>query len=126
MTHATLAEPTPPSAHEPARAPIQNPASSTDLARIRYGIVLILAAFALLGVVFGVAITHFSAAADVVAVVGSVTTFVGTIFGAHLGAQAGASSKEAAEAGRAKTENALRVALAKLDAEAATEVIKLL
>jgi hypothetical protein len=99
------------------------------MARMRYGAVLLLAAFALLGVVLGVAMTQFSAAADVVAVVGSVTTFVGTIFGAHFGSQAGTPSREATEASRAqlaKTEHALRVALGKLDPETAHQVIELL
>jgi hypothetical protein len=133
MTQANLAEPTPASAHEAAQSPIKNSAATADLARIRYGTVLLLATFVLLGAVFGVAITQFSAAADVVAVVGAVTTFVGTILGGHFGVQAGTPSTEAAHAGRAraeaeraKTENALRVALSNLDPEAATEVIKLL
>ena len=74
------------------------------MARIRYGAWLIAAAFALLGVVFGVAVSQFSTASDVTAVVGSVTTVVGTIIGAFFGVQAGAAGKEAAEAGRAKAE----------------------
>jgi hypothetical protein len=69
------------------------------MARIRYGAWLIVAAFALLGVVFGVAVSQFSTASDVTAVVGSVTTVVGTIIGAFFGVQAGAAGKEAAEAG---------------------------
>jgi hypothetical protein len=125
MTHAALAEPTPTSADESAQAPSRNSDSSADLVRIRmrYGFGLIIASFALLGVVFGVAITQFSAAADVATVVGTVTTFLGTFFGAHFGSQAGASGKEAAEAHRARAEEALRVALGKLDPEAAQEVI---
>jgi hypothetical protein len=133
MTQTTLAEPTPASAHETAQSPIKNSAATADLARIKYGTVLLLATFVLLGAVFGVAITQFSAAADVVAVVGAVTTFVGTILGGHFGVQAGTPSTEAAHAGRAraeaeraKTEQALRVALSKLDPEAAAEVIELL
>jgi hypothetical protein len=123
MTQTTLAE--------PSHAPIQNSSSSADLARIRYGTVLLLATFALLGATLAVAITHFRAAADVVAVVGSVTTFAGTIFGAHLGAYAGTPGKEAAHAGRARAEaeraqaeNALRVALSKLDPKDAVEVME--
>ena len=103
------------------------------MARIRYGAGLIVAAFALLGVVVGVAVSQFSTASDVTAVVGSVTTVVGTVIGAFFGVQAGAAGKEAAEAGRAKAEagraqaeNAARVALANLDPAAATEVMKLL
>jgi hypothetical protein len=135
MTQATLAgaAPVPAPAQNPARASVQEPAPSVDMARIRYGACLIVAAFALLGVVVGVAVSQFSTASDVTAVVGSVTTVVGTIIGAFFGVQAGASGKEAAEAGRAnaeagraKAENAARVALANLDPAAATEVMKLL
>ena len=137
MTQATLAAPAPVPvpvpAQNPAQAPVQEPAPSVDMARIRYGAGLIVAAFALLGVVVGVAVSQFSTASDVTAVVGSVTTVVGTIIGAFFGVQAGASGKEAAEAGRAnaeagraKAENAARVALANLDPAAATEVMKLL
>ena len=133
MTQATLAEPAPISAGKPAQAPVQKAAPNVDLARIRYGAGLIVAAFALLGVVFGVAVSQFSTASDVTAVVGSVTTVVGTIIGAFFGVQAGAAGKEAAEAGRARAEagraqaeNAARVALAKLNPEAASEVMKLL
>jgi hypothetical protein len=67
------------------------------MARIRYGAGLIVAAFALLGVVVGVAVSQFSTASDVTAVVGSVTTVVGTVIGAFFGVQAGAAGKEAAE-----------------------------
>ena len=139
MTQATLAAPAPAQvpaqnpAQNPAEAPVQKPAPSVDMARIRYGAWLIVAAFALLGVVVGVAVSQFSTASDVTAVVGSVTTVVGTIIGAFFGVQAGAAGKEAAEAGRTKAEagraqaeNAARVALAHLDPAAATQVMKLL
>ena len=61
MTQATLAAPAPvpvpvPAqnpAQNPAEAPVQKPAPSVDMARIRYGAWLIVAAFALLGVVVG-------------------------------------------------------------------------
>jgi hypothetical protein len=137
MTQATLAAPAPVPvpvpAENPAQAPVQESSPSVDMARIRYGAWLIVAAFALLGVVVGVAVSQFSTASDVTAVVGSVTTVVGTIIGAFFGVQAGAAGKEAAEAGRAKAEvgraqaeNAARVALAHLDPAAATQVMKLL
>ena len=139
MTQATLAAPAPAQvpaqnpAQNPAQAPVQEPAPSVDMTRIRYGAWLIVAAFALLGVVVGVAVSQFSTASDVTAVVGSVTTVVGTVIGAFFGVQAGAAGKEAAEAGRTKAEagraqaeNAARVALAHLDPAAATQVMKLL
>jgi hypothetical protein len=141
MTQTTLAEAAPALAQQPAQqlaqqpaqAPVQKSAPSVDMARIRYGAGLIVAAFVLLGVVFGIAVSQFSTASDVTAVVGAVTTVVGTIIGAFFGVQAGASGKEAAEAGRVQAEagrdqaeNAARVALAHLDPAAATEVMKLL
>jgi hypothetical protein len=108
MTQTTLAEAAPARAQQPAQqlaqqpaqAPVQKSAPSVDMARIRYGAGLIVAAFVLLGVVFGIAVSQFSTASDVTAVVGAVTTVVGTIIGAFFGVQAGASGKEAAEAGR--------------------------
>ncbi len=105
---------------------IQDPAPSADLARIKYGAWLIGVAFVLLGVVFGVAVSQFTSAADVTAAVGSVATVVGTIIGAFFGVQAGSSGKETAEAGRAQAERASRLALAKLDPQDAAEVMRLL
>jgi len=98
--------------------------TTVDLARIRYGACLIGAAFVLLGVVFGVSIMQFKAASDVVAVVGSVATVVGTIVASFFGIQAAASSKAAAEAGRAHAEQTARLALGKLDPQAAEDVLK--
>jgi hypothetical protein len=80
-------------------------------------------AFVLLGVVFGVAVSRFTAAAGVTAVVGSVATVVGTIVGAFFGVQAGSSGKEAAEAGRALAESTARKALAKLDPREAADLM---
>lgn len=98
--------------------------ATLDLARIRYGACLIGGAFVLLGVVFGVAISRFKAATDVVAVVGSVATVVGTIVAAFLGIQAASSSNAAAEAQRAHAEQMARMALGKLDPQAAEDVFK--
>jgi phage tail tape-measure protein len=77
----------------------------------------------LLGVVFGVAVSRFTAAADVTAVVGSVATVVGTIVGAFFGIQVGSSGKEAVEAGRANAESTARKALAKLEPHEAADLI---
>ena|SRR5215472_1686522 len=98
--------------------------TSVDLARIRYGACLIGAAFVLLGAVFGVAIIHFKSASDVVAVVGSVATVVATIVAAFFGIQAASSGKAAAEAGRAHAEQMARLALGKLDPQAAEDLLK--
>lgn len=105
---------------------VQSPAPNVDMARVKYGAFLIGAAFVLLGVVFGIAISQFSNAADVTAVVGSVATVVGTIIGAFFGVQVGSSGKEAAEAGRNHAEQVTRMALAKLDPGVADEVVKAL
>lgn len=98
--------------------------TAVDMARIRYGAGLIGAAFVLLGVVFGVAIMHFKSASDVVAVVGSVATVVGTTVAAFFGIQAASSSRAAAEAGRAHAEQTARLALGKLDPQAAEDLLK--
>ena len=97
-----------------------------DLARVKYGAWLIGAEFALLGVIFGMEVSKFTAAADVTAVVGSVATAVGTIIGTFFGVQAASSGKEAAEAGRAQAERAARVALAKLDPHEADDLVGML
>jgi len=109
---------------KPAGSAGNGQVAAVDLARIRYGACLIGAAFVLLGVVFGVAIMHFKTATDVVAVVGSVATVVGTIVAAFFGIQAASSSKAAAEAGRAHAEQTARLALGKLDPQAAEELLK--
>ena len=130
MTQATLAAPASVTAQNPAQnpaeAPVQKAAPSVDMARIRYGAWLIVAAFALLGVVFGIAVSQFSTASDVTAVVGSVTTVVGTIIGAFFGVQIGSAGKEAAENGRAHAERAARLALGKLEPQAAEDVVQML
>jgi hypothetical protein len=113
--------PAPPS--QPAPTPGPGAVASPDLARIKYGACLIGGAFVLLGIVFGVAVSRFTAAADVTAVVGSVATVVGTIVGAFFGIQVGSSGKEAVEAGRAKAESTARKALAKLEPHEAADLI---
>jgi hypothetical protein len=125
-----MAQLTSPSSGE--QAVLDKPASNSgdgqvtavDLARIRYGACLIGAAFVLLGVVFSVAIMQFKTASDVVAVVGSVATVVGTIVAAFFGIQAASSSKATAEAGRARAEQMARLALGKLDPQAAEDVLQ--
>jgi hypothetical protein len=111
----------------------KHPIDSPDLARIRYGTRLILAAFGLLATVFLVAVWQFTTAADVSAAVGAVAGVVGTIVGAFFGAQIGSSGKETAEAGWAQAENgrvqaerAARTALAKLQPDDAAEVMRLM
>ena len=106
--------------------PAQNLAPSADLARIKYGAWLIGAAFVLLVAVLGIAVSKFTAAADVTAVVGSVAAVVGTIIGAFFGVQVGSSGKEVAEAGRSQAENAARLALAKLNPNDANDVMRML
>lgn len=82
----------------------QSPAPNVDMARAKYGAWLVGGAAALLGLVFGIAVSQFTTAADVTAVVGSVATVIGTIVGAFFGVQVGSSGKETAEAGRSQVE----------------------
>ena len=98
--------------------------ADADMTRIKYGAWLIVAAFVLLAVVFGVAVWRYTHASAVVAVVGSVATVAGTILGAFFGAQVGSAGKEAAEARRAQAERTARLALGKLDPQAAEDLIK--
>ena len=95
-----------------------------DETRLRYGALLIGAAFLLLGVVFGIGVSKMTGGADMVAALGSVTTVVGTIIGTFFGVQIGSHGKEAAEVGRSEAEAAARVALGKLEPEDASEVIQ--
>lgn len=94
--------------------------------RVKYGACLVGAAFILLAVVFGIAVSRFTAAADVAAVVASVATVVGTIIGAFFGIQVGTSGKEAAEAQRNRAEKVTRVALSKLSPTDADDVLKVI
>ena len=107
-------------------SPDPAPVLTADLARIKYGVWLIAAAFLLLGVVFGIGVAKITVGADIVAALGSVTTVVGTIIGTFFGVQIGSHGKEAAEAGRTQAEKAARTALSKLDPSAADDVIRAL
>jgi hypothetical protein len=107
-------------------SPAQKPAPNVDMARVRYGAWLVGAAFVVLAVVFGVAVSQFTTAADVTATVGSVATVIGTIIGAFFGVQVGSSGKESAEAGRNNAERAARMALGKLNPADADEIMKAL
>ena len=51
---------------------------------------------------------------DVTTIVGSLTTFLGSVVGAFLGVQVGAAGKDKAEAARAKAEDTAKKALAAL------------
>jgi hypothetical protein len=51
---------------------------------------------------------------------------VGTIIGAFFGVQIGSAGKEAAETGRAHAERAARLALGKLEPQAAEDVVRML
>ena len=97
------------------------PGLDVDLARVKYGAWLIVAAFVLLAVVVGIAVSQFKTAADVTAVIASVAAVVGTIIGAFFGVQAGSSGKEAAVADRTQAERVTRMALAKLDPKTADD-----
>jgi len=68
-----------------------------DLARLKYGFLVVLIGLAVILVLYAVAIRTWSSATDVATVVSSVTAAVGTIVGAFFGIQAGAAGKEKAE-----------------------------
>ena len=97
---------------------------SADMARIKYGACLIVAAFLLLGIVFGIAVWRYPTASDVAAVIGTLATVTGTILGAFFGAQAGSAGKEAAEAGRRRAERTAQMALSRLHPNAAEELVR--
>jgi hypothetical protein len=95
----------------------------TGIMRIRYGAGLIIGGFVLLAVVFGVAVAHYKAASDVVAVVGAVAAVIASMVGAFFGVQAASASRESAEAARSKAENLAQQALGKLDPEVAEKLL---
>ncbi len=109
-----------PAAHDPGQPAVP----TVDMIRVKYGACLVGGAFILLAVVFGIAVSRFTAAADVAAVVASVATVVGTIIGAFFGIQVGASGKEVAEAKRDQAEKVTRAALSKLSPADADDVLK--
>jgi hypothetical protein len=122
-----MSQTTIPNANQITRANTgQTPIPNVDMARVEYGAWLIGAALVLLGVVFGIAVSQFTQAADVTAVVGSVATVVGTIIGAFFGVQVGSSGREAAEARRNNAERAARMALGKLNPADADDIVKAL
>jgi hypothetical protein len=76
----------------------------TDLARIKYGFVVVLVGLAAVVFIYTVAIWHWTAASDVTAAVGSAGGVIGTIVGAFFGLQLGAAGKEKAEEQRDRAE----------------------
>ncbi|MGE3404909.1 MAG: hypothetical protein AB7K63_20150 [Vicinamibacterales bacterium] len=68
-----------------------------EVLRLTYGFRIVVGGLALVGVVFGLAVVLFEGAADVTAVVGSVSGVVGTVVGAFFGLQVGAAGKDKAE-----------------------------
>jgi hypothetical protein len=120
-----MAQLTTPATEEPVtRDPGQPASPSVDVIRVKYGACLVAAAFILLAVVFAIAVSRFTAAADVAAVVASVATVVGTIIGAYFGVQVGTSGKEAAETQRDRAETITRAALSKLSPADADDVLR--
>lgn len=109
-----------PAIHDPGQPAVP----TVDMIRVKYGACLIGAAFILLALVFGIAVSRFTSAADVAAVVASVATVVGTIIGAFFGIQIGTSGKEAAEAHREQAEKVTRAALSKMSPADADDVLK--
>jgi hypothetical protein len=101
----------------------QKPDTSSELAKFKYGAWVSAAAFALLGAVFGVAVSRFTTAADVTAVLAPVTTLIGTIVGAFTGVQAGAAGRAVSEASRNKAERTTQRALAELEPTQAKELL---
>lgn len=88
-------------------------AVQADYLRIKYGFWIVVIGLTIVAAVFLVAITKWTAASDVTAVVGSVTGMVGTIIGAFFGVQVGSAGKEKAESDRKVAEDkALRLASA--------------
>jgi hypothetical protein len=120
----TVAEPA--EVKPPAATVAQTALPSTDLARIKYGAWLIGGAFVLMAAMFIAAVVRFPTALDVTAIFGAVTGVIGTIIGAFFGVQAGSSGTETAENARSQAQKIASAALAKLDPNAADEVLKLL
>jgi hypothetical protein len=103
--------------------PKPQPSPETDIMRIRYGAWLILAGFVLLAIVFGVAVSHYKAASDVAAVVGSVAAVIASMVGAFFGVQAASASRESAEAARSKAESLAQHALGGLEPDVADKIL---
>lgn len=78
-----------------------------DQLRIKYGFWVVIVGLVVIVLVLVLAMTRWTAASDVTAVVGSVMGVVGTVVGAFFGIQVGSTGKEKAEADKAKAENEL-------------------
>jgi hypothetical protein len=95
-----------------------NEAVDTDAIRIRQGVRIIFAAFALVFAMGGASMWKWSSPQDVAAVLGAVSGMIGTLVGAFFGVHAGAvgsaqaeRARRDAEAARARAElRALRLA----------------
>jgi hypothetical protein len=77
-----------------------NQADQADLLRIKYGFWVVIVGFVLVGIIAVAAVSKWTAAGDVTAVIGSVTGVVGTVVGAFFGVHIGSAGKEKAEAAR--------------------------
>ena len=80
-------------------------AFQTDQMRIKYGFWVVTIGIAIVAAVFITAIVRWSTAAEVTAVVGSVTGVIGTIVSAFFGVQVGSQGKEKAEDRALKAES---------------------
>lgn len=97
-------------------------ADQVDRMRLRYGLLIILAGFALVAVIAIISIYRWEDVTNVATVIGATTSLVGTVVGAFLGVQVGSAGREQAEADRQRLEETSRLALSMLPPEVAQQI----
>jgi formate hydrogenlyase subunit 3/multisubunit Na+/H+ antiporter MnhD subunit len=93
---------------------------STATDELRYGgalLVIFLGLFAIAALAFFLPVKDGWKASEVIALVGALTTFLGTVIGAFLGVQVGSAGKE-------KSDNLAHRALAALPSDKADELLR--
>src|SRR5438094_10639418 len=81
-----------------------DPSWKLDELRVKRGIWIVISGLIAVVIVFAMSMRKFSAAADVVAVLGPITSVVGSLVGAFFGLQLGSAGKEKADEARSKAE----------------------
>jgi hypothetical protein len=103
----------------------ENQLTGPDSSRYLYGLVVVLAGFAVVLVVFILSNNKWSESKDVTAAVGAVTGVVGTLAGAFFGVHVGAAGKDRAEAERDAAQNKVEKLAALMAPDQAARVLNI-
>ncbi len=102
-----------------------NQAPHSDSINSLYGLIIVMAGFAVVLATFILSLYKWSESKDVTAAVGSVTGVVGTLAGAFFGVHVGAAGKDRAEAQRDAAQNKLTQLAALMPPEQAARALNI-